>query len=397
MMRSATPDLDVPRGASMRVHSPREAKDHLEKLVEETGDLRRKLGLPDIGKRLLETKLDTFNLCNLQCKQCGVHLIRDVIHPMPMSIGMLHDVAAQVFPYCGDLCFGSLAEPLMSPVIDEAMDLGKAAGVPYLQMVTNALLLDERWAQKVIDIQLDRISVSADAASQETYTRIRNGDLGKVARNTERLRDLKTQLGSVLPQIRFNFVLMRTTLHEMPAMVDFAHGMGAEAVDFSLPVLAGPLDMEDELPTRDRALLDEMLAMARSRMEDLGLPTERLPVIPPPRDPGSSAENSVLEPNPDGSPVCLAPWSFMVIGPTGDVWPCCAPFMLGAPPMGNLGENTFAQILTGPRYDDVRRSLITARLHDECARCKAFDLVSTCYLDESHYLGLGPRLRRAGT
>ena len=381
----------------MHVPSPREAEIQLEKLVQETGDLRKKLGLADVGKRLLEAKLDTFNLCNLQCKQCGVHLIRDVIHPMPMSMEMLQNVAGQVFPFCGDLCFGSLAEPLMSPVLEEAMDLGKAAGVPYLQMVTNALLLDEGWARKVIDIQLDRVSVSADAACQETYARIRNGDLGRVARNTERLRDLKSRLGSARPLIRFNFVLLRTNLREMPAMVDFAHGLGAEAVDFSLPVLPGPLDMEDELPTRDGVLLEEMLARARSRMEDLDLPTERLPVIPPPRDPDSSAVNAVLPPNPDGSPVCLAPWSFLVIGPTGDVWPCCSPFMLGAPPMGNLGQNTFAQILTGPRYDEVRRSLVTARLHDDCARCKAFDLVSPCDLDESQYLDLGPRLRRAGT
>jgi len=384
---------------NMNMLSPETAEQRLDSLVRETGELRRKRGLSDVGRRLFNLQLDTINLCNLQCKECSVHLIRDVVNPIPMSRATLDRVAEQVFPYVSDVNFAALAEPWMSPVIEDAIDLARARGVPFLQMISNALLLTERRARKLIDVQFDRISVSTDAATPETYARIRGSNFEKVVKNLERLRDLKARHGSAKPALKFNFVMMRTNLHEMPAMVDLAHELGAEKIDFRLPFLLERQGIADERPNLDSRLMDEMILRTRERMEALGLAIEQLPETdaerrarayrspPIERDPGPRA---------DDSPHCDAPWGFLVIWPTGDVHPCCSPYMLGGPPMGNLSRHTFAQILTGPAYDRLRHSLVAGALSEDCARCKATDFLDVYDLNADYYVDTGPRLPVVG-
>ncbi len=383
----------------MDILPSREAEIRLEKLVLETGELRKKRNLPDVGNRLFNLQLDTNNLCNLQCKECNVHLIRDVVHPTPMTQEILEIVADQVFPYCNDVNFAALAEPWMSPVIEDAMDLARARGVPFLQMISNALLLTERRARKLIDIQFDRLSVSTDAVTQETYARIRGAKLGKVVQNLERLKDLKASLGSEKPQVKFNFVMMRSNLHEMPAMVDFAHGLGAEIIDFRLPFLLKPQGLEDELPNRDPDLMDLMIEETRRRMEDLGLSVEQMPETHAARVARGYASPEVNpEPGPlaDNTPHCDAPWGFLVIWPTGTIHPCCSPYMLAGEPMGSLREHSFAQIVTGPQYEALRASLLAGRFSDACARCKATDFLASYDLRPGDTLDVGPRLPVVG-
>jgi radical SAM protein with 4Fe4S-binding SPASM domain len=383
----------------MNYLAPDAAEKRLEDLVGQTAELRRQRGLPDVGRRLFNLQLDTINLCNLQCKECSVHLIRDVVNPIPMRRETLHAVARQVFPYANDVNFAALAEPWMSPVIEEAMDLARQQGVPFLQMISNGLLLTERRARKLIEIRFDRLSVSTDAATPETYRRIRGSNFAKVIENLERLRDLKIRLGTRKPALKFNFVMLRSNLHEMPAMVDLAHELGAEMIDFRLPFLLGRQGLEDELPTREPQRMDEMILKTRERMAAKGLAIEQLPETNTERRARGYRSPAVKRdpgPQADGTPHCDAPWGFLVIWPTGDVHPCCSPYMLGGPAMGNLGRETFAQILTGPRYDRLRRSLVAGEFSEDCARCKATDFLGVYDLNADYYLDIGPRLPVAG-
>jgi radical SAM protein with 4Fe4S-binding SPASM domain len=383
----------------MTKRPPRETRAGFESLAEETRSLRRRLGLPEAGARLFVLKLDTTNLCNLQCMHCGVHLIRDVVHPVSMTAELLDTVAGDVFPHCHEVCFGSMAEPLMSPRLDDALRLARDAGVPVLQIVTNALLLDEKTAGKWIDLRLDVLSVSADAACAETYARIRRADFHTMVENVAGLRDLKIRRGRAKPLIRFNFVVMRSNLREMPDMVDLAHDLGAEIIEFSMPFLDRRLDLEAELPTGDPSLWEEMIEKTRQRVDARGLSRVHLPGIcaATARARGRPEVRAVLPPNADGSPLCLAPWSYLCVGPNGDVHPCCSPYVLGGPPFGNLRERTIADILTGPSYRALRQSLISGRLRDDCARCKATDFLGLCQLNQGYYLDVGPRLPRAGS
>jgi radical SAM protein with 4Fe4S-binding SPASM domain len=316
-----------------------------------------------------------------------------------MTPQTLKIVAEQVFPYCNDVNFAALAEPWMSPVIEDAIDYARAAGVPFLQMISNSLLLTERRARKLIDVQFDRVNVSTDAATQETYTRVRGSNFAKVTENIARLRDLKIALGSTKPQIKFNFVMLRTNLHEMPQMVDLAHELGAEIIDFRLPFVLDRQGIEADMPHNDPALMDEMILKTRERMHTLGMTIEQLPETNAERA-ARGYETPALEanpgPRPDSTSHCDAPWGFLVIWPTGMVHPCCSPYMLGGKPMGNLQTTSFAQILTGPSYARLRGELMRGELSEDCAKCKATDFLNAYELDPTYYVDVGPRLPIAG-
>lgn len=376
----------------MTGHRSREAAGGLNSLIEEVAVFRRRNGFPDLGARLFLLKLDTVNLCNLACKHCGVHLIRDRAEPVTMSAELLNRVADEVFPYCHEVCFGSMAEPWMSPIIEDALTLGRARQVPFLQVVTNASLLDERRARVLIDRQVDLVSVSVDAATPETYAAIRGGDLGTVVTNVKRLMELRDRCESRTPRLRINFVMLRSNLHEMPAMVDLAHDLGAELLDFTMPFLDRRQSLAHELPSREPGLWEAMMEEARRRMEVQGLPTAHLPDVRgalAARERASSGREPARGPDPGGGPLCFAPWCYLCIDPSGDVHPCCSPYVLGGPPFGNVGESALGEILDGPRYRELRRSLESGRLLDDCARCKATDFLSPCELDEGYYLDPG--------
>jgi MoaA/NifB/PqqE/SkfB family radical SAM enzyme len=297
-------------GQDPRRPDAEDARTRFRNLVQETRALRRRQGLPDVGERIFLLKLDTGNQCNLQCKHCGVHLIRDVVHPVSMDARLRQILVRDVFPFCHEVCLGSLAEPLMSSHLDEMLEQGRTQGVPFLQVVTNALLLDELRIRAWIRLPLDLVSVSLDAASPVTYTRLRGGDFRAVVANVARLRDLKRRLGADRPRLRVNFVVMRSNLREMPAMVDLAHELGAEILEFSLPFLDRRLGLEDELPLSDRALWETVMQQTRQRMEARGLPRVVLPEVPDAPGGGSSdgpLSPGVGSPRRDRIPLCLAP------------------------------------------------------------------------------------------
>jgi MoaA/NifB/PqqE/SkfB family radical SAM enzyme len=380
--------------------SPERARELMEGFVAEVGKLRKFRSYPEVGRRVFTLQMDTINLCNLQCKECLVHTIRDVVTPIPMPRETLHKVAEQVFPYCDNVNFAARAEPWMSPDIEEAIDLARAQGVPFLEMISNGQMLNEKRARKLIDVQFDRINISTDAATQETYTEVRGSDFSKVVNNIAMLRDLKKAVGSDKPQIKFNFVMLKQNLHEMVQMVELAHELGSDMIDFRLPFLLKRQHMDDEMPTCAPELMDEMIEKARTRMGELGLAIEQLPETNAERrlrGYRTPAYDANPGPREDGTTHCDAPWGFLVIWPTGEVHPCCSPYLLGGPSMGGLKNYSFEQIIMGPRHSKLRKSLVDGVFVEECAKCKVTDYLSSNELNPSYHTDTGPRLPIAGT
>jgi radical SAM protein with 4Fe4S-binding SPASM domain len=199
--------------------------------------------------------------------------------------------------------------------------------------------------------------------------------------------------------IQFNFVMLKSNLRDMPKMVDLAHELGGERLDFRLPFLIDRQGIEDDHPARDPDLMDAMIVATRERAAALGISFDQIP------ETNASRREKAYRPPPlrhdvghapDQTAHCEAPWGFLVIWPTGDIHPCCSPYMLSDPAFGNIDRATFAQIVTGPAYDQLRDGLVTGRLADNCAKCLATDLLGVNELHDDAYLDVGPRLPIAG-
>ena len=115
-----------------------------------------------------------------------------------------------------------LNEPLIRNDITRFISYAKRVGIADIYLSTNGLLLNDLLTKELIEAGLTRIQVSIDAYTNETYDKVRpGGALGKVVENIERMIKIRTDLQSITPLIRVNFVRTELNEHELQSFVDY--------------------------------------------------------------------------------------------------------------------------------------------------------------------------------
>ena len=156
------------------------------------------------GERYLEVFLDHNNKCNLKCLMCGFSDPRVVGLPkFDMPFELFEAIAREVLPHARYLALSCMTEPLMTRDFPERLRLLPAAGVPFVEVITNAMLLTDRIIEEILAVPLTRLTVSIDGATKETYERIRVGaNFEKVIANVKRFSEMKRQRAAALPLLR---------------------------------------------------------------------------------------------------------------------------------------------------------------------------------------------------
>lgn len=125
------------------------------------------------------------NTCNLNCKMCPrEHLTRS---PQNMSFDLYKKIISEAaelgIPHVRLFLFG---EPLLYPKLIDAIRFAKDAGIKHIDFDTNANLLSQKMAHKIVNSGLDEIVFSVDGFSKETYESIRiKGNYDKCIENIE--------------------------------------------------------------------------------------------------------------------------------------------------------------------------------------------------------------------
>ena len=107
-------------------------------------------------------------------------------------------------------------EPLIRQDITKFIKYARDAGILDIYFSTNGSLLTEKMSRSLIEAGLMRLQVSLDAASEETYNKIRiGGDYKKIISNIDRFLEIRNELNSSLPTLRVNFVKTEVNIHEL--------------------------------------------------------------------------------------------------------------------------------------------------------------------------------------
>ena len=121
-------------------------------------------------------------------------------------------------------------EPLLYPWIGEVLDV--LAEWPIgVTINTNMTMIDDRMIDRLLRLHLLELKCSIDAATPETYLRIRGRN--HFRRASTRLARLVARIDDV-NRVRIIpvFVVMRENLHEAMPFIDFACEMRAHRVEF---------------------------------------------------------------------------------------------------------------------------------------------------------------------
>jgi MoaA/NifB/PqqE/SkfB family radical SAM enzyme len=164
--------------------------------------------------------------CNQKCIMC----VPDGRHPSDqLSLEEFTNLFDQIKPFARQITLIG-GETFMYPRFNEVLDL-LAQHPITVTIITNATMLTEKVTPRLLALHALELKFSVDAATRNTYYRIRGRDvfenvMTNVSRFSDRTRDM--------PHIRriFNYVVMRENLDEVLRFVDIAHGLDVYRVDF---------------------------------------------------------------------------------------------------------------------------------------------------------------------
>ena len=174
---------------------------------------KQKMIIPD------NVLLETSALCNLSCLGCALHgpesfvqrpfgnMKKEVWETVLKEIGSW-DKKVEVMAHGG-------GEPLLNPKLKEIITFAKSFSNIKIGFLTNGMLLDESWAEFLIDINLDWIALSIDGVVSETHDAIRkNSNLLKVEKNLNRFLEIKKSKGVVFPDVKLNMVAYNQIINQ---------------------------------------------------------------------------------------------------------------------------------------------------------------------------------------
>jgi MoaA/NifB/PqqE/SkfB family radical SAM enzyme len=177
--------------------------------------------------------LESTTKCNIDCIQCGLksHPLKN--RDIPGEVLRLLEEGGYL-DRAASLLFSDYGETLMGSRFDALLELVGRHRLPVSSFFTNGTLLTEQMARRIVEAQVKLIIVSVDAATKETYERIRRkSDFDLVVHNIELLQRIKKERGAVHPRLHFNCVGMKSNVQELPELVRLAHRLGVEAVVYS--------------------------------------------------------------------------------------------------------------------------------------------------------------------
>lgn len=178
----------------------------------------------------IEVSLGLTSYCNLLCKMCYRNYLADVgRYYMPLE--MVDEIVEQCKELkISSLWLGSFTEGLLHPdIIYIIRKCGEVKALDYW-FTTNGTLLTKEIAKTMIESGLTKLHVSLDAATPETYRKIRGGNLGLVEQNIMNFLSLRKEMQSELTMLRVTMVEQEDNRNEIGAFVQKWTGV-ADIVD----------------------------------------------------------------------------------------------------------------------------------------------------------------------
>ena len=385
--------------ANRRVRTPRQwANDAL-------GVRAYEQGLAQVQSRPVELYLQVASACNLDCYMCYEHL-----RPPELRHGrglkflepeLFAKIEREIFPYSSRVTFGVGGEPMLCPQLPDYIERAHAAN-QHVHVMTNGTLITNSARAEIFARCLSTMEISVDGATKETYERIRVGAKWEsLLRNVDMLNEHRMRYA---PEDRLHLslcmVLMKSNVHELPAYVELAREHHVDRVS-AWHVIPVTEESQGETLYDDRERADRYLGEARRLAARYGIEVDFV------RSFAETAEEASQDARSSRAEVSRATvaldaqallsdeekWSRPLAGEEtkrgprlhchmphmtafvfydGRVFPCCHPLAHTKLHMGDLREESFAEIWNNRQYRNLRAGLAQG---DPPPLCKACSIV----------------------
>lgn len=175
---------------------------------------------------------ETTKACNLSCRHCRAVPQRS-LGPRELTARQAFDLIDAIAAVAKPVLVMSGGEPLFRPDLFDLAEYGVESGF-RMALATNGTLVDRRVAAKIADAGFSRVAISLDGANPDTHDRFR-GQPGAHARAVTGIRALREEGVSV----QINSTIAKHNVAELPALLDFALSLDADALHLFMLVPVG--------------------------------------------------------------------------------------------------------------------------------------------------------------
>ena len=274
------------------------------------------------------------NNCNLKCPHCSSGSGRMLRKKGFMDIDLFKRVIDELGSGLYNVNLYFQGEPMLHPLFFSFID----SCVKTNSVVsTNGHYLSEANSERIVQSGLCKLIISLDGADQEIYSKYRvNGDVQRVIEGIRNISKAKEKFKSSL-KIEVQCLVNRFNELQIPVIKALTRSVHAKLSLKSMQIISKD-EISSWMPVNNRFrryILKQGSFVLKSSMPDK----------------------------------CARLWFNPVITWDGKVVPCCfdkdAEYV-----MGDLYQETFAEIWNGPKYRIFRKSIMTGRhMIDMCRNC----------------------------
>jgi len=228
--------------------------------------------------------------------------------------------------------------------------------------------INDKEMEELVSLGVEGVYISIDAATKETYRKIRVGcNFERVIENIRKLIALKNKFNTPLPEINFRYIILKPNLYEIPLFIDLIASFNKNGYlgSGSRVNFVGNLEFPEvkhlsvyELP--EEIITTSLLKAKKHKLNVIFSHTE------PRTNPSLDECYAWLEP-------------YIMMG--GYVLPCCNVMMsnkrtfLRQHSFGNLFKDSFKNIWYSERYRKFRATVNKkdAKVPLLCAVCRSFN------------------------
>lgn len=271
----------------------------------------------------ITVSLELRNRCNLNCVMCYKkhHSQTEATLSLETLGKLMKESKDNKLP---SLILGLGSETLIYENIEDAIDAINKGEIMDIFFGTNGVLLNDEIIEKIIKNKISRVEISIDAATPETYNKVRRVPVfEKVEENINKLVETKKKFSSQLPIIRLCFVVMDVNKHETEKFIDKWKDK-VDYIDFQRFVDFSKIDEPAEVDYE-------------------------------------AIKNSF----------CSAPFYSLNVWANGDVSPCCT-FYGRKLVIGNIHSKSMKEIWNGPEMKKIREQIETKKFNPICQKCLYF-------------------------
>lgn len=268
--------------------------------------------------------------CNLQCHQCatGAGLLSRA--KGNLNLENYKTIFDKVEKHIVYLSLYFQGEPFMNPQIFDMISYARKKRV-FVSSSTNGHFLTEEISGKIVDSGLNKLIISIDGMSQESYSKYRKGgDLNTVMTGLNELLLQKKHKRSSTPFIEIQFIVFKHNEHETDAIKKLRNMQGIDSVVLKTAQIIHEDDSKNLLPTH------------RKYSRYIKKQDGKFVIKKPVRNHCHRLRNSA------------------VITWDGQIAPCC--FDKDASySFGNILENSFSEIYKSSTAQNFRKKILSGR------------------------------------